>query len=63
MRLTQIDHLLEVLGDEDWHSSQELDLKLGRNFRQTLKKATEKGYQIEKSWFNRRFHYRIDTKY
>lgn len=47
-RVTNLQKLLAVLRDMEWHSSDELVYKVSHRFSHTVFEARKKGYKIEK---------------
>lgn len=47
-KITKVDKLIEVLRDGHWHSGDELAAKVGFRFGDTIFKARNKGYSIER---------------
>lgn len=62
VRLTNLEKLIAVLKDRQWHSSDELATKVSWRFGHTVFEARKKGYQIEKRKIaHNQYEYRMLT--
>lgn len=62
-RETNLQKLLKLLGDGNWHTSEELS-KITWRFGHTIHEARKKGYQIEKHQVgHNQFQYRLSPSY
>lgn len=61
-RLTNLDRLLKILKDGQWHDADELACKVSHRFGHTIFVARQKGYPIEKRKVAHKDHqYRLES--
>lgn len=61
-RETNLQKLLRVLGDGNWHASDELAFKVSWRFGHTVYEARNKGYSVEiRKIAHNQFEYRLET--
>jgi hypothetical protein len=57
--MTKLDLLVSVMGDGEWHSTEELVSRVGHRFSATKHVAQKQGYQFDTRRLGMRFEYRM----